>query len=332
MVLKNNKSNSFGFKDNGSVLVINLLNRTNLFTCRNSRLDKKFMEVKEEFQFGQYHISFTGRYLNMTDYLLYVYILKKWYIKNQCELIYSDKIDINFSEIAKLLDKKASYLEHSPKKAYESIYKSLERLMGVLVTIHDTDLKETEFNHLLGDGTKLSQSSETLIATIPKFIRDQFSTRDHSFINLTWFKKIHSMRGRALYRFLITHKKSRDTHSFNFLHKLLNSSNTPMYAHREINDAYEELKALKIIENYKVNKKDRNGKKRTFTEYTYGCITTKQMVELYQETAYLHKKEKQQAIFDDGIYRESEIPKPTAEPSKTGNRIYPDLYDDELPM
>jgi len=190
MVSKEKKSNIFGFKDNGSVLVINLLNRTNLFTCRNTREEKRIIEDKEEFKFGQYHISITGRYLNMKDYLLYVFILRKWYLKNESALNYSDQVEINFSEIAQLLSIKDKYLANSPKKAYESVRKSLERLMGVLVAIHDSDLKETVFNHLLGDGTKLSQRSENLIVNIPSFIREQFSTRDHSFINLTWFKKI----------------------------------------------------------------------------------------------------------------------------------------------
>ena len=227
MAAKEKKSNYFGFKENGSVLVINLLNRTNLFTCRDSREDKKLFIHKEEFKFGQYHISITGRYLNMKDYLLYIFILRKWYIKNEGAVNYSEHVEIDFSEIAELLNKKDSYLKNSPMKAYESIHKSLERLMGVLVTIHDSDLKETDFNHLLSDGTKLSQSSEKLIAIIPKFIREQYSLRDHSFINLTWFKKIKTERAKALYRFLITHSKSRDTHSFTFLKELLNANGKP---------------------------------------------------------------------------------------------------------
>lgn len=332
MAKKDKTANYFGFKENGGVLVINLLNRTNLFTCRDSREDKKLFIHKEEFNFGNYHISISGRYLNMKDYLLYVFILRKWYIKNERAVNYSEYVEIDFSEIAELLSKKSTYLKNSPMKAYESIHKSLERLMGVLVTIHDSDLKETDFNHLLSDGTKLSQTSEKLIAIIPKFIREQYSLRDHSFINLTWFKKIKTERARALYRFLITHSKSRDTHSFTFLQELLNANGKPEGIHRKINDAYKELETLKIIENYKMNKKDRSGNKRTYEQFTYSCITTKQMVEIYQETAYLHNKEKQQAIFDDGIYCETKPPKPQIEPSEIGNRIFSDIYDSKLPF
>ena len=56
------------------------------------------------------------------------------------------------------------------------------------------------------------------------------------------------------------------------------------------------------------------------------------MVEIYQETAYLHNKEVQQAIFDDGTYREMKAPKPQIEPSEIGNRIFSDKYDADLPF
>ena len=173
MAKKDKTANYFGFKENGGVLVINLLNRTNLFTCRDSRKDKKIFIHKKEFKFGNYHISISGRYLNMKDYLLYVFILRKWYIKNERAVNYSEYVEIDFSEIAELLSKKSTYLKNSPMKAYESIHKSLERLMGVLVTIHDSDLKETDFNHLLSDGTKLSQTSEKLIAEVSKEVERQ---------------------------------------------------------------------------------------------------------------------------------------------------------------
>ncbi len=322
------KSRINQFDDSEKVLVINLLNRTNIFSPIAPSLENKPLKHDVTFNFGEYNISYTNSYLSMNDYLLYVLILKKWLFANEGVPKYLDNIEICFEDVITFFNKKDKYSKDL-KKRYDSFNKSLVRLKNVKIRFNSDDQTENIDNCLLDDSSYFCHEKEVLIATIPSFIKAQYNEFNYAFINFDWFKMIKTQRGKALYRFLITHSKSFNTHSFSFFKKLLNLTEDEGRAHDQINAAFKELKTLGLLENVEVNKKLRSGKKRKISSYTYSSLTKRQLVEFYREEVRMAIKEKKvQAIMENKKYEFPEPPKPLSPPSHSGNRIFPDPYDD----
>jgi hypothetical protein len=316
------------FDDTEKVLVINLLNRTNLFLPIAPSLENKLLEHDVTFDFGEFNISYTNSYLSMNDYLLYVFILKKWILANEGAAKYLSNFEISFEDVITFFNKKDKYSKDL-KKRYDSFNKSLGRLKNVKIRFNSGVQIENIDHCLLDDSSYFCHEKEVLIATIPSFIKAQYNEFNYAFINFDWFKMIKTQRAKALYRFLITHSKSFNTHSFFFLKKLLNLAEDEGRAHDQINAAFKELRTLDLLENIKVNKKSKSGKKRNISSFTYSSSTKIQLVEFYRETVRMAKKEKKdQAIMDNKKFEFTEPPKPSPPPSNSGNRIFRDLYDD----
>jgi len=310
------------FDDSEKVLVINLLNRTNLFSPIAPSVENKPLEHDVMFDFGEYNISYTDSYLNMNDYLLYVFILKKWLFENEGAPSYLNSIEINFDEVITFFNKKDKYSKDL-KKRYDSFNKSLNRLKNVKIRLNDNDQTESFDNSLLDNRSCFCEEKETLIAVIPPFIKDQYNEYNYAFINFDWFKIIKTQRARALYRFLITHSKSFNTHSLPFLKQLLNLSKDDGRAHDQVIATFKELKALNLVENVETNKKFKSGKKRKKSDYTYSCLTKRQLVEFYKEVVREAQKEKKaQAVMDNKKFEFFEAPKPDIKPNNSGNRVF----------
>jgi len=315
------------YKDEQTLLVVDLLNRTNVFSCYDSRKIKNQMEAKT-FSSAHYTVTIKYAYLDMNDYLLYVYILKKWLLANERTKIYSNKIEIPFHEISELYGISKSYLKKDKKKACKRFHDSIDRLTDVKINLHDKNKKETEFNHLLGDGSKLQEGREMLIAVIPDFIKTEFQTCQFSFINIDWFRAVKTQRAKALMRFISTHSLTFNTHSLAFYRQLLNLTGNDERADDAIRKAYKELVALDFLKDFKINKFNKNGKKRTVAEYTYTATQAHKISYFSKEMKHKYSKRESKFIFKEGKYT---FIKPEYKLGGYGNSLFP-IDDSDIPF
>lgn len=318
------------FQDAETSLVTDLLNRTNAFSCYDNKTIKKARDA-EQYSFGEYTYTIKHRYLDMNDYLLYVYILKKWLLVNEQAPEYVNRIDIPFTEVAKLFGMTEAYIKKDKKKAAKRFHDSIDRLTDVKVNLHDEQKKTTTFYHLLSDGSQLQEAAENIVAIIPDFILLEFRKQRYSFVNLDWMSVLKTQRAQALMRFLSSHSKRFNTHSLEFLKSLLNLNGSDVAADKEIRKAYKELVLSGFLKSFKINTKKKDGSKRKINKFSYAS-TQEHKVSWFKSEMVNKFKNKENQVFKDKRFMV--VNDDTGiNYIHYGNRVFEDAYDgSDLPF
>lgn len=318
------------FQGAETTLVTDLLNRTSVFSCYDNKIIKKARDA-EQYSFGEYTYTIKHRYLDMNDYLLYVYILKKWLLVNEKAPEYVNKIDVPFAEVANLFGMTEAYIKKDKKKAAKRFHDSIDRLTDVKVNLHDEQKKLTTFYHLLSDGSQLQEVAENIVAIIPDFILLEFRKERYSFVNLDWMSVLKTQRAQALMRFLSSHSSRFNTHSLEFLKSLLNLNGSDAAADKEIRKSYKELVTVGFLKEFKINTKRKDGSKRKVGKLSYSS-TQEHKVSWFKSEMVNKFKDKKNKVFKNDSFM---VVKDDTGINyiQYGNRVFGEPYDgSDLPF